>query len=250
MTVGAYRGLRLMPRPSPADVLSTTLEPHLGWFEAWCRRATARSGVDWRDPFQSGVVYLLTQLERGVLDTVEAAGWRPFVANTLMLGARQRLKKEFAQARRLKSAVDEAGAGEEQAPPEAMPLEQLLRQGRRAEVRAALQQLSSPVRRFVLVAVYVPDALDRALLEEAAAFRRGGSRLFLRPVAEAWPLLRARRGRLDGAEWKAWVARVVAFTGAPGRVPAAAVAKVLWRIDQHLTRGRDELLSVLGIGTP
>ncbi|MEN9799518.1 MAG: hypothetical protein RL653_3215 [Pseudomonadota bacterium] len=239
-----------MPRPSPADVLSTTLEPHLGWFEAWCRRATARSGVDWREPFQSGVVYLLTQLERGVLDSVEAAGWRPFVANTLMLGARQRLKTEFAQKRRLPSAAEAAGAREEQAPPESVPLEVLLRRARGTEVRAALRQLSSPVRRFVLVAVYVPDALDLPLLEEAAAFRRGGSRLFVRPVAQAWPLLRAQRRRLDGAEWKAWVARVVAFTGPPGRVPAAPLAKVLWRIDQHLTRGREELLSVLGNGPP
>jgi hypothetical protein len=237
-----------MPRSSPADVLSTTLEPHLGWFEAWCRRATARSGVDWREPFQSGVVYLLTQLERGVLDSVEAAGWRPFVANTLMLGARQRLKKEFAQERRLRSSEDGAGAQEEPGPPESIPLEVLLRRARSAEVRAALQQLSSPVRRFVLVAVYVPDALDLPLLEEAAAWRRGGSRLFARPVAETWTLLRAQRGRMDGAEWKAWVARVVAFTGPPGRVAAAPLAKVLWRIDQHLTRGRDELLSVLGNG--
>ena len=237
-----------MPRSSPADVLSKTLEPHLGWFEAWCRRATARSGVDWRDPFQSGVVYLLAQLERGVLDSVEAAGWRPFVANTLMLGARQRLKTEFSQRRRLQGTGTQAE--EEAVPSEFLPLEQLLRKGRGGEVRAALQQLSSPVRRFVLVAVYVPDALDRELLEQAAAWRRGGSRLFARPVEEAWPLLRAHRGKLEGAEWKAWLARVVAFTGAPGRVAEAKVARVLWRIDQHLCRGREELLTVLGNGPP
>jgi hypothetical protein len=203
--------------------------------------------VDWREPFQSGIVYLLSQLERGVLDSVEAAGWRPFVANTLMLGARQRLKTEFAQRRRLQPTDEEA---DEEAPPEAAPLEVLLRRARRSEVRAALEALSSPVRRFVLVAIYVPDLLDVALLEQASAWRRGGTRLFARPVEEAWPLLQAQRGRLEGAEWKGWVARVVAFRGAPERAPASGVAKVLWRIDQHLTRGRDELLSVLGKGRP
>lgn len=242
-----------MPRTKPAEFLAQTLSPHLGWFETWCRRLTARSGVDWRDPFQSGVVYLLQQLERGVLDGVEPSGWRAFSAHTLKLGALQRMKSEWRQLRRTGPLEPASPPGR---PPRAEPedlsgdaLTALLVRGERSAVKAAIAQLSSPVRRFVLLAIYAPEALERRHLEEATAYRRGGARLFARPVASAWRLLCAQRGKLEGAAWKGWVARVVAFRGAPGRVEEAEVARVLWGIDQHLSRGREELSKLLRAGT-
>ncbi|MBM4380221.1 MAG: hypothetical protein FJ086_13145 [Deltaproteobacteria bacterium] len=244
-----------MPRPTPAEFLAQTLSPHLGWFEAWCRRLTARSRVDWREPFQSGVVYLLQQLERGVLDGVEPSGWRAFTAHTLMLGARQRLKTEWRQQRRaepLEPAEEGPGRTRRPEPVDASGdvLGTLVARGEQQAVRAAIGQLSSPVRRFILLAVYAPEGLEKAHLSSAAGYRRGGARLFARPVDAAWRLLRGRRGTLEGAAWKAWVVRVVAFRGAPDQVPAAQVARVLWGIDQHLSRGREELARQLGTERP
>jgi hypothetical protein len=238
-----------MPRPTPADFLAQTLSPHLGWFEAWCRRLTRRSQVDWREPFQSGVVYLLQQLERGVLDGVEPSGWRAFTAHTLMLGARQRLKAEFRQQRRAEP-LEPAVAPGRPARPEPVDgaadvLADLVARGEERAVRAAIGQLSSPVRRFVLLAVYAPEGLERGHLLAAASYRRGGTRLFARPVDAAWRLLQQRRGKLEGAAWKAWVARVVAFRDAPDEVPARQLARVLWAMDQHLSRGREELVRLL-----
>jgi len=239
-----------MPRPTPADFLAQTLSPHLGWFETWCRRLTARSGVDWREPFQSGVVYLLQQLERGVLDGVEPSGWRAFTANTLMLGARQRLKTEWRHQRRaepLEPPQERTGRPPRPEPEDGAEdvLATLVARGEQRAVRAAIGRLSSPVRRFVLLAVYAPEGLEKAHLSAAAGYRRGGARLLARPVDAAWRLLRERRGKLEGSAWKAWVARVVAFRGAPDEVPAAQLARVLWGIDQHLSRGREELARLL-----
>jgi DNA-directed RNA polymerase specialized sigma24 family protein len=238
-----------MSHSKPAEFLAQTLSPHLGWFEAWCRRRTARSGVDWRDPFQSGVVYLLQQLERGVLDGVEPSGWRAFTAHTLKLGALQRLKSEWRQRRRAEPLEPASLPGVPRRPePEDLSgdsLSALLVHGEQRAVRAAIAQLSSPVRRFVLLAVYAPEGLERSHLEEAAAYRRGGARLFVRPVASAWGLLSRERGQLEGPAWKAWVARVVAFRGVPSRVPETEVTRVLWGIDQHLSRGREELAALL-----
>ena len=50
-------------------------------------------------PHLDGAVYLLQQLERGVLDGVEPSGWRAFTAHTLKLGALQRMKGEWRQLR-------------------------------------------------------------------------------------------------------------------------------------------------------
>ena len=225
-----------MTRPKPAEFLAQTLSPHLGWFETWCRRRSARSRADWREPFQSGVVYLLQQLERGVLDGVEPSGWRAFTAHTLMLGARQRMKAEWRQQRRAEPLGLGEGLSVEGEGGDALE---------RRAVRAAIGRLSSPVRRFVLLAVYLPDGLERAHLDEAAGYRRGGARLFVRPVETAWRLLCERRGQLQGAAWKAWVARVVAFRCAPHRVTDEQLVRVLWGMDQHLSRGREELAKLL-----
>lgn len=216
------------------------------WLHRRCLSQAARlAGVQGDDLFQDVVLRFLDRAAAGWFDgpvqvSVQARA-RTLFNNCLRQAATQRIR----QGKRVGSLEGPDGQpqdpGEQPAPRPWEPqqdllLEQTLGQG---------PALTSPPRWLSLLSRDLPRAVRLGPIQRARAYRRGGSRMVLRPAAEAHQHLHNQRQDAalvgDPSRWKPVLGAIYFGEGPLDAVPPQVRKAGASKIERYANRALDDL---------
>lgn len=118
-------------------------------------------------------------------------------------------------------------------------------------VLTAVQRLSHPVRKLVVMGIFAREMITRADVDAAAEHVASGKRFVVRPAAEVWELIERTRvdPAVDGdAMWRRAFAETLRFDLPFGDADDAAVSLAVNALEKQLERGLVDLREALADG--
>lgn len=233
----------------------------LGWIGKRCRKfAKSRPGLDWEELQGAAITYFLEKVAEGKLEQVPPGAQVKWTCSVLDNGAKQAVtdwNRDRLRRGSLSGPTDDDGDELERpieelvgAGPEALPIAGLERkeaEARGPKLAAYARKLRSPVRRLVVIAVYLPGQLTKADVEAAAANRVGGSNYPVLKADVVWKWLEQNRATAEAgsSSWREALAFVFGSKQSPDGASSKEKTRVMHLLDQHASRGREQLREML-----
>ncbi len=225
------------------DDLIPTLSP---WLAKRCAyAASTRPGLSAEELFQAVVLRAYLRAERGWFDQAPQVHIHAQAKTLLNNCIRQELKAYARYHER--TQFDPVGDDPEPPPPtepsrrdEAMGLRVDL-----ARVLAVIQEVTTPTRRLSLLSRDVPLTVLLSHVEQAKAYRAGGSSMVVRPADEAFDQLVEQRVIpelvFDLPDWKLMLGRIYYGVGPLDSVPHAVAKGGSAKVERQANRALDDL---------
>jgi hypothetical protein len=223
------------------------LLPLLPQLTRWCRvKARTRPGLEWEELFQATVHGFV---EKAPDWFKQEADSREGQARALLHYQLRSVVKDWDRQKKRErlagGADDEGDSWLEQLPARQVPVEQEIDAQR---LVARLEALRNPVYLLLLLAVFAPWRLNLEHLESSSRWRRGGSRVPARAVAEAWELLQTTCEAIPSDEvvWKRTLAEILRCLAPLGESSTSELRAAKEWLDKSLQRARRQAGMLLG----
>jgi hypothetical protein len=215
------------------------LLPLLPQLDVWCQaKARTRPGLERKELFQAVVHRFVEKAPEWFQQEADSReGQALSLLYFQLLSIVKEWDRQTKRERLVGGAVEDGNSWLEQLPASLVPAEREIDAQRRV---ARLEALQNPVYLLLLLAVSAPERLSLEHLESSSRWRRGGSQVPARAVAEAWEMLRAAREAIpsDEATWKRTLAEILHCTAPLGESTAPELRGAKEWLDKSLQRAR------------
>jgi hypothetical protein len=230
-----------------------TLEEHLLWLEGRCRHAARRlPGVGGDELLGAVWLRCIARAERGWFDERPTVSLEAQVKSLMGWCLRHEVKAIHRYWDRHGELPARPGERESGGDPlervegdNADPLDKLHGDERLAAVMEQVEQVTSPVRGLCFLSRDLPRVVVLRHVQRAKAYRRGGSKMPLRSVEEAYSLLDHERQRdelvLDLMRWKPVLGGIYYAEGPLEGVADDELDKLGKTVERQANRGLEDL---------